>query len=289
MKRITSICLIIVLFIVLLLAGIVGCTKKVITSLSIMSFNIRCIAVEENDANIWKNRKQEVIDVINKYQPDLIGFQEITIPQYEFMEDNLSDMYGNYAVFRSKSEFFNECAAIFYKKNRFTVQDEETFWLSETPDVLSKGWDAYIERVCSKLTLLDKNTNKVFNHYNTHFDHEGAVAKEQSVYLLLEKVKSSNLPSVVTGDFNIHEQSPNYNRLVSETLQDTKFLSPEEFSDLGVTYNGFGKYEEGLPIDFILVTEGDFVTQSYSIIRDADDEGNYPSDHFPIISVLQQN
>lgn len=289
MKKSVTIILTVIILFAFLCVAIAGYLYEDRGSITVMSFNIRCIMVEADTANNWYNRQDDVLNVILKYQPDIIGLQEVKKDQFDFLKKELGDIYGYYGVYRSAFIPISEAASIFYRKSRFEALNEDTFWLSETPDVMSRGWDASVERVCSTLTLKDKKTKKVFKFYNTHFDHRGSTAQEQSVHLLLNKINESGLPAIVTGDFNIRQDSTNYNNLVGGVLKDTKFLAPEESTDDGPTFNGFGNYNPaGKPIDFILISQGDFFTESYRIIRDKKQDGNYISDHFPVISVLKQ-
>lgn len=263
-----------------------GCNKEQPeTGIRVMSFNIRTIAVENDPLNRWINRKEFVIDVIKHYDADLIGFQEVKPSQYTYLQEQLTE-YNYYGVERSGLGY-DEYAAVFYKKARFELLEEGTFWLSETPDVVSKGWDANIHRVCSWVKLKDLNADKEIYLYNTHFDHQGELARANSVTLLLERIGDKK-NVIVTGDFNLSENSDLYNNLVATVLNDSKYLAPETARDTGGTFNGFGTRNDTLPIDFILLTGNDFIVNNYVIIRD-NREGYYPSDHYPLYSDINYN
>ncbi|MFW5780152.1 MAG: endonuclease/exonuclease/phosphatase family protein [Bacillota bacterium] len=254
-------------------------------SIKVMSFNVRCIAMEQNPVNNWINRKDNVLEVIEVFKPDIIGFQELKEPQYQFFRDNLNE-YGFYGEHRHSFELISEASAIFWKKNRFEALEKETFWLSETPEVMSKGWDASVERICTQIKFRDNLTQEGFIHFNTHLDHQGSVAKTQSVNLILDKIEDKGMPSLVTGDFNFHEGGQNYELLLSENLQDTKYLAPKNNTDFGPTFNGFRGSSHTRPIDFIL-TSPEFCANKYKVIRNTDEQGNYPSDHFPVIAEVE--
>ncbi|MGI6133290.1 MAG: endonuclease/exonuclease/phosphatase family protein [Christensenellales bacterium] len=290
MKRFISAIIILMTLCLFLIACCAGCKDKQEDEsvFTVMSFNIRTAATEDDNNNLWTNRRQEVISLIKNRAPDLIGFQELSMIQYDFVEEALMEDYEIYKVYRGPFPFFNECSAIFYKKERFKLIDSQSFWLSETPDQISVGWDASTHRICSMVTLEDKVTGKVFSHFNTHLDHKGIIAREQSVYLLKERIASNNLPAILTGDFNFNEESDFYQNLVEGNLRDTKYLAPEKATDCGGTYNGFGKSHPKSPIDFIFTTENDFEVLSYKIIRDSYRPGYYPSDHFPVMATLKQ-
>jgi len=282
-----SICLILILTLISLLFVSFGCNKEdVDTSFRVMTFNIRLMTYEENPENNWERRKELVLNTIKKYDADLIGFQEVMLPQYQYLQQNLTD-YGFYGVDRTGT-VFSESAAIFYRKSRFEVISEETFWLSETPEIVSKGWDAGVQRTCTVIKFKDKLNGKELYHYNTHFDNQGELAREKSAELVLEKIKDLN-NVILSGDLNTREGSDVYNNLVSGTLKDSKYLAPEDNTDEGGTTQGFGTFTRTIPIDFIMVTESYFKVTNYKIIRDTSEDGHYPSDHFPIFADLDYN
>lgn len=284
MKKLISVLLISIIIITMMMIT-TSCKEEIDTSIKVMSFNIRTMTNEADEMNNWSNRKDFVLSIINEYDADLIGFQELKYSQYEFMKENLTE-YGYYGIDRTGT-LFGETVAIFYKKSRFISLEEYTFWLSETPETVSLGWDAKIHRTCSVVKLRDLLTDKVITHYNTHFDHQGVEARANSGTLLLERI-SQTQGEIVTGDFNFPEGNAVYNTLISGTLKDVKYLAPADNTDTGGTFNGFGLSGSTMPIDFIFVNNAYFKVNKYSIIRDTRD-GYYPSDHYPIISIIDYN
>lgn len=280
--------IIIVVLSILILTGLFivgGCKKNeeipVDTSLRIMSFNIRTLSSEIDSNNNWEtgNRKIRVIQVIEDYSPDIVGMQEVTVAQYNELVPSLT-AYSSYGVERTGTGF-NEMSAIFYKTERFEKLDEYSFWFSETPDVASIGWDAATFRICSALVLRDKISNEQITFLNAHLDHIGTVAREQSALMLKDRTSGID-NAIVTGDFNFHEGSDNYDTVISGDLTDSKFLAPEGERDLGATYQGFSAPDpEGTPIDFMLMHTGSFTVDCYKIVTVTYD-GFYPSDHCPI-------
>ncbi|MDD4315905.1 MAG: endonuclease/exonuclease/phosphatase family protein [Clostridia bacterium] len=253
--------------------------------LTVMSFNIRTITLESSQLNNWDNRTDSILGVIEGSSPDIIGFQELKEIQYDFFKEQLGGEYGFYGLFRDNIPFFSEAAAVFYKKKRFSVLEENTFWLSETPDEMSRGWDAGINRICTQVRLKDKKSGAKFVFLNTHFDHQGDVARSQSVELIKSRIEALACPAILTGDFNFNELSPNYTALTQGILKDVKYAAA--VSDSGGTFNGFGGSNGVSPIDYILVSDGHFAAQSYEIIRTPNPQGTYPSDHFPIKAVIR--
>ena len=166
------------------------------TAFSVMTYNIRYAGGEkEGDINNWSKRKYLVAKVITKYKPDIIGLQEAEKIQIDDLM-NLSDGYNWIGVGRNDGKEAGEFTAIFYNKNRFELIRNLTFWLSETPGVPSRGWDAAPNRTVTVAELLDKKSGKSLYLFNTHFDHVGEKARIESVKLLVEKI-NENLPGLM--------------------------------------------------------------------------------------------
>lgn len=151
-----------------------------------------------------------------------------------------------------------EFSAIFYNKNKYQLHVQNTFWLSETPEVPSKGWDAAYPRICTYLQLSDKKSNKKFWVFNTHFDHVGVKAREEAALLILQKIRKLNtekLPVILMGDFNLTEDSEVIN-YINSFLKDSKILFKNKVKDTLGTFNGFNIVKESVDrIDFIFYSE----------------------------------
>jgi endonuclease/exonuclease/phosphatase family metal-dependent hydrolase len=167
-----------------------------------MSFNIRYDNPEDGDQN-WHKRKENVIRMLNFYDLDIIGMQEVLVSQLNYLKENMSG-YGVVGVGRNDGIDQGEFTPVFYRKDRFKQVDGKTFWLSETPDKVSKGWDANLERIATWVVLREKNTNKEIFVINTHFDHRGKQARIESARLLKSKIAAlaQGRPVILAGDFN---------------------------------------------------------------------------------------
>ena len=265
------------------------------TTFSVMTYNIRYAGGEkEGDINNWSKRKYLVAKVITKYKPDIIGLQEAEKIQIDDLM-NLSDGYNWIGVGRNDGKEAGEFTAIFYNKNRFELIRNLTFWLSETPGVPSRGWDAALNRTVTVAELLDKKSGKSLYLFNTHFDHVGEKARIESVKLLVEKINeiAGDKPVIVTCDLNSTPNSSAYNLLTSSyeqetkhhTLYDAQTISEQPPTGGIVTYNGFGKtMNMGRRIDFVFVDDRVKVI-SYQIVKDTFN-GLYPSDHWAVLAYL---
>lgn len=246
-------------------------------SLKVMSYNIR-LDVASDGVNAWPNRPNKVATLITKYDPDILGVQEALFHQLTDLLKLLPE-YEYSGVGRDDGKQKGEFSAILYKKKRFQLQEDSTFWLSETPTVSgSKSWDAAITRVASKARLYDKKLKREFIIINTHFDHIGKVARANAATLITKTADNyqKQYPVIVAGDFNSEREELAYQNMIATGLQDSK---PD--NDNTGTFCGFevGKIKCN-PIDFIFYSK-EWTVKKYQVIQDHDGK-HYPSDHLPV-------
>ncbi len=254
------------------------------TDLRIMSFNIRCLNVG-NDS--WKDRIGIVSETFLKSEADSIGIQEGTPEWMATLKDTVSEKYAFVGQGRDGLDK-GEYSAIFYLKDKYDVVDSGTFWLSETPDEMSRGWDASMNRICTWVILKNKETGKEYVHMNSHFDHLGTVAQKNSAILIAERAKTfGDMPIVFTADMNVKENSTAYNTMVtSGVFKDTKREASDTMDYL--TYHDTKpQNHEGHVLDYVMVNDN-LGALSYKVVT-AGIDGRYVSDHFPIYADLKFN
>jgi endonuclease/exonuclease/phosphatase family metal-dependent hydrolase len=262
-------------------------------TVTVMSYNIR-LDTKADGVNQWGNRIEKVSDLIKKHNPDLLGVQEALHNQMMDLQKNLPD-YQFVGVGRDDGKEKGEYSAIFYKKDKFDVLNQNTFWLSETPEVPgSKSWDAAITRVVTFATLKEKSTGKSFIYANTHFDHIGKEARKQSAnaikYMLLGFIKGytndkseKEIPILVSGDYNSEPKDEPYLNMING--QQLVLTDARPASDLTGTFCGFevGKIE-CRTIDYIFYS-AQWKASNYKVIQDHDGKF-YPSDHLPVMATF---
>jgi len=262
------------------------CTWVFSQDLKLMSFNIR-LNLESDKENSWTERKQDAIDLLFYYHPDYFGVQEALPEQMKDIKSGLKT-YNYIGVGRDDGKEKGEYSAIFYDTQRLEVRKSGTFWLSETPEKPSKGWDAAYNRVCSWAIFKDKKSKKEFLAMNIHFDHVGNVARVKSADLILKKMKElnpKNLPVTLSGDFNLTEETEPI-QILSKNLDDTFYTSEKKHYGPAGTFTAFNINE--IPkerIDYIFVKG--FKVKSHRHINDRRENLLYPSDHFPVLTELQ--
>lgn len=242
-------------------------------TLRFMSFNIRCLE--------YNKRKNIVPTLIKEYAPDSLGVQECTHQWYENLTVTLPE-YGFIGVGRDSGDLESGCgeiSGILYNKDKYNLIDSDTFWLSETPDEVSKGWDGACRRICTWAILEDKETGEQFAHVNTHLDHQGPEARTNGSAMVRDFALDFDMPVVVTGDFNFKKDTDLYNGMIGTGLSDAALIAAETME--GKTYHDYKGGEDGLPIDFIFTNEKVSEVLKYKIVRDKYN-GTYSSDHYPI-------
>lgn len=252
-----------------------------------MTYNIRYDNPNDGE-NQWKNRKQHLADFITKQSPDFLGIQEGLQNQVEELAENCKT-YNWIGASRDDGNNKGEFAPIFYQKNKFTLLETGTFWLSETPNIIgTKGWDAALPRVATWAKFEVKLTGKRLLIINTHFDHKGYSARIKSARLVLNKInelKSSNELVILLGDFNITPHDEVYRMLTQNSgFADTKDIS--KYPALGSigTFNNFQNSHQQKRIDYIFTPPLTNIL-SYQVFQPKYD-GKQLSDHYPVMIEL---
>ena len=155
--------------------------------LSVMSYNIRNSGANDGE-NSWELRKKASLTLLKEEKPDLLGLQEALPDQYEFFNKHTRRRYGHVGVGRDDGKSEGECMAVYYKKRAFKCLGSGTFWLSETPDQPTLGWDAACKRTVTWVHLRHKKTGKEVYYFNTHLDHRGPVARRESILLICRTI-----------------------------------------------------------------------------------------------------
>ena len=246
--------------------------------LTVMTYNLK---INGDGIRTVEKRLPHIVNTIKEKAPDSFGVQEADKNWVENLAAELPE-YAHIEKYRDDGVSEGESSAIFYLKDKYDLVESGHFWLSETPDKPSLGWDAACNRICSYAILKNKSTGFVYAHFNAHFDHVGTVAPAESVALVSGKIAeiAPDIPVVLTGDFNFSEGSDNYNNLLKCGLKDTKYLA-EEY-DNHATYHGYHIImPDTKPIDYVMVN-GYVKSVKSSKIDSGFVDHVLASDHFPI-------
>lgn len=265
-----------------LLCGL--CWGSQAQDLKIISFNIRYNSWENIDGeNGWPNRKGAVAKMILEERPAAIGLQEALIDQLQYL-DTVLTCYRRIGVGRDDGKEAGEFMAIYYDTTRLELLSHSTCWLSETPDVPTKGWDAACYRTVTIALFRDRRSGKEFQYLNTHLDHVGQTARAEGVKLivnsLIESSISDNVPVIVGGDMNSTIEDKIFQSFYDVNLKPARELT-KRTSHVD-TYNAYGKEQSAL-IDH-------FFVRNVKVKQFRTLDGNYGvpyiSDHYPIEIVI---
>jgi endonuclease/exonuclease/phosphatase family metal-dependent hydrolase len=258
-------------------------------NLKLITYNIR-LDLASDGQNAWNNRKDYFCSQLAFYEPDVFGIQE-ALPNQVLDIVTLFPKY-NYIGIGRDGIGKGESSNIFYKKDRFELLQQDTFWLSETPSVISKGWDAALNRICTYALLKDKKNKHIFWVFNTHLDHIGELARTNSIQLIHSKIESLNTkkyPVFFMGDFNSEPTEERIINLKKEMLDSYDVSLEKPFGPLG-TFNGFQHNQPvSKRIDYIFLSKNiNIKVNKFAILSDSKDL-KYPSDHLPVYVEINFN
>ncbi len=245
--------------------------KKIYSHVGVMSYNIY-VGNQANDEYI-----QRVISMIAIYMPDSFGVQEAT----QAWINNISDAFPEYTWVGEPrgGDGANEYSAIFYLRDKYTVVERGTKWLTDTPDVVSKVPSSSLNRITTYAVLKNKSNGNEYMHVNTHFDHMSDEARIEQAYYLLEIIDSLgkyDLPIFITGDFNSTKGSEAYQSII-----DCEYFDSSTVANYATTAGTFHGYSDlNSIIDFCFVNSNvDVLT--YKVCNEKID-GAFASDHHPV-------
>ena len=254
-------------------------TAAVAQDLTILSYNIRYNSQSDGE-DLWDLRKEDLVSQIKKHSPDSFGVQEATEIQMQYILEALPN-YVYVGVGRDDGANTGEYSAVFYLKEKFELLESNTFWLSDTPAVVSKAWDAALPRICTYAKLQERSNGKVYWHFNTHFDHIGKIARTESAKLIvnqINKIVKNGSPVIISGDFNAE---PNENPIISIK---NDFSDPIDSLDLEGpkgTFNGFVIGADlDRRIDYIFFRG--LKALKYGHLSEKRNNGRWISDHLPV-------
>ncbi len=255
-------------------------------TIGVMSFNIRYDNPHDNE-NAWEMRKKDVVRMIAKYKPDLLGIQEGLHHQVEYILHHIPG-YNYIGVGRDDGVAKGEFCALFYDSAKFELIFHKTFWLSETPDTISVNWDAVLQRICTYGQFKVKHGDDTLHVFNTHFDHVGVVARSMSAKLMLSKIKEygpTNAHTIVMGDLNAIPSSEPVATFKQELDYGLEISIHEPEGPAG-TFNAFDLNTElNESIDYIFTNQMEVLNYRHIDERRVGDL--FLSDHLPVYSELK--
>ncbi|HUH20090.1 endonuclease/exonuclease/phosphatase family protein [Albibacterium sp.] len=262
--------------------------KPIPASFRVAAYNIRYNAqMDVESGNAWDTRKAPLARLIRQHAFDIVGTQEGDAGQINDLKELLPAFDVVAHPYGGTGDSHN--AAILYKRNQFTLLDSGVFWLSETPEIPSIGWDATDRRICNWGKFKEKHSGKEFFFFNVHFYWRKQIAKQESGPLIAKKIKeiAGDTPTIITGDFNSTPQTSQI-AAIKEVLNDAYEVTKTERQ--GVEGTGFpGGVFQGKPggrIDYVFVSP-QIQVYDYKVLSDIYNDNRYPSDHLPVTSFIE--
>ena len=246
-------------------------------SITLMSTNVRFVSYEDFFKRSWFYRADLITEDINSVQPDIIGFQEATFIHYDYLQKVMVG-YDSEMAYRDNFVLSEGCP-IFWRTDKFEKLDAGSFWLSETPDVMSRDWGSEHYRICVYVILREISTGKEFAVFNTHLDHTSDEARINGIQVVLDKIAEfGDLPAYLIGDMNAKSDS--------KTIESTKDAFDDAMIAAGITeevptFHGWGEAKNPRRIDYILISKGDAEVLEYNVVNNLHGDV-YSSDHASI-------
>jgi len=279
---------------ILLFIFLISCTTKQNEKeyeellIKVMTYNIRNDNAYDKE-NSWQYRKEELVDLIEFYHPDFIGVQEALYNQVTYIVNNASN-YKYIGTARDDGDKKGEFSAVYYDSLKYKLIVQKTFWLSETPEEVSVGWDASMERICTYGNFIDKQSKDTIHIFNTHFDHIGPIARAKSTELIISKINEYGLDNakvVMMGDLNSAPQSKPI-EIFNSSLKDAQKISKNKhYGPIG-TFNNFDTtLLLDNRIDYIFTQN--LTVKSHRHVDDKRKNNLWVSDHLPVLVELKKS
>lgn len=271
------------LFIAALAAALAisACCQGNKESLKVMSYNIRNVKAADGD-NSWEFRRSATIAMLDEIQPDIFGLQEAYPEQEEYITSE-RPKYEAYGVGRNDG-IEGERMSVVYNKETLKMQDRGTWWLSETPDVPSTGWDAKYPRTATWALMKDLRCGREFYLVNTHLDHRGVQARRKGLAMVMDKIHEMNpeIPLILMGDFNVE---PGDSCLLDVERLMINARTAAKVTEDTPSFNGFDLAGRHKTIDYIYYS-GFSGAESFKVLTQSFDGKPFISDHYPIVATI---
>lgn len=256
--------------------------RKEQNSVTAVTFNCAAPWGSLLDGTQSSARVKKFAAYMNTVNPDFIGTQEMNSNWLSKLS-KLMPKYESYGVARGgdDSEKTSEMNAVFWLKDKYTLIDNGTYWLSETPDKESRYEGAGCNRICSWVLLKNNETNKQYLYMNTHLDNvsEEAQCFGAKVILSEEQKLAEQYPDaavILSGDFN-QTRGMSAHSEVSAVLNDS--LAAANENEIKGTYQEWGEQDNAEPIDFIFSSDA-ITAVDYQVLDDI--SNGYVSDHYGV-------
>lgn len=236
--------------------------------------------------NTWKIRKSRAIANLQTYKDGIICLQEVNETQ---IKDVTKGVAGLDVVYRTQGleNGDGKANAILFSKKNWKLIEDETFWLSDTPNKpATKSWGNTAPRIATMVVLENKSSKKRIRVLNVLLDYRSESSRLNSIQLILSKLEDykEQYPTLLVGDFNATSENLII-QMVREGYADT--YTGEKLE--GCTYHSFHGGRNCPRIDYIFHRRSDKFTMIDSGIDRFERNKMYPSDHYLIFAKFSLN
>ena len=274
-----------ILSILLIAISFASCSPKV----TVMSFNVRQSKAKEVDPNnSWSNRKETCLHMLHETMPDVVGFQEVQMDdQWPFFRDGMQATHDGYAIGRRDGKVKGETSGFLYNRDRLTLLEHGTFWLSETPEEPSLSFDEKYYRSATWGIFKVANANKHFLYVNTHMGltYKSQVEGFKVILAKLSEINPNGYPVVITGDFNVPANHDAFAE-ARATMNNAIDVAKKKVNADAPTYNAWGNEKKYVIIDHIWLSR-DIKCVVYVTENKPYGGHQFISDHYPVIAELK--
>ncbi len=254
---------------------------------SLMSQNL-CVWGNQYDIEAVSTRQPWMVQRIEAQNTDFLGFQECSPTWVDYLTTNLSDTYTFMYKYREPTvSSSSESSMVGFKTADFDLLNSGYFWLSETPDVCSKGWDAGHWRICHWMYLQDKENGQKIGIFNTHFDLTDT-SKLGAAHVIHSRMVAAleanpDMAILACGDFNSEETTAPYPVLTSDGFLDARYASPITTDEYTHT-KGAGWGDGTRSIDYIFGHEERVIFDEFDVLNELSSTGKRLSDHNGVLA-----
>lgn len=260
--------------------------QNTIDTINVITYNI------QTGTNYRSETPELLAALLKQWKIDFLCTQELWIQNTVKISASLPD-YGWFGVGRDDGKALGEMGVIFYRKDKYELLEEKTFWLSETPEIPgSKSWGTGDPRMATWGKFRDIKNNKIFFVFNTHLDVTSSEARNKGALLIRRRIAdiAKTAPVIITGDFNCEPNSQPYLNILQKVSLETDFYDSKDksktphFGPSG-TYNDFSTVNPTSCIDYVFMNSF-FHVNRHGVINEKPG-GSFISDHFPVFAELE--
>jgi len=248
------------------------------------TYNIRVAgASADTGERAWDSRKAALVSVLRDSMCfDVVGLNEVRQTALDYLKQQLGSTY----TFVGNSSYIKN--QILYRKDKYTLLDQGTFYLSSNPAKASISWDDTEVHLTVWAKLQDKQSGEIFVFGSTHMSlypvsqREGARINAEQMSLI-----AGDYACIVTGDMNVepneHDPLANFGKYMCNARQISKTTPQGNYGTYIPSMNPYSS--DAKLLDFLFIRNME-VEDYYTYDHATEGRTLAPSDHQPVVASL---